>query len=260
MSTAKIPSPKLPKRLTRQQIAQGLESVPIDSLILGSQSPTSRLTHKQRTFARAIALGETKAGAYRSAYNTHAAPHKQSLEGQRLVANPIVARQIAAFQVAAAAAAYATPALLRQLVIERLTAAAIDPAVKPAQQLRALELLGKVTEVAAFTERREIIKVDTSGTAKSRLLASLRLAIEGSVSDATIKPATELLEELAQAHAEKAGDATPPTAHPHAGEEWPPAPMHSNPLKQTRQIVKKKTTTFPEQNFAPSQPTNPESL
>ena len=82
-------------------------------------------------------------------------------------------------------------AVLRQLVIEWLTAAATDPAVKPAQQLLALELLGKVTEVAAFTERREIIKVDTSGTAKSRLLASLRLAIEGSVSDATIKPATE---------------------------------------------------------------------
>jgi hypothetical protein len=162
-----------------------------------------------------------------------------------------VQAQIAAFQVAAAAAAYATPALLRQLVIERLTAAAIDPAVKPAQQLRALELLGKVTEVAAFTERREIIKVDTSGTAKSRLLASLRLAIEGSVSDATIKPATELLEELAQAHAEKAGDATPPTPDPHAGAAWPPVPMHRTPLKQTRQIVKKKQT------FAPSEPTNP---
>ena len=56
-----------------------------------------------------------------------------------------------------------------------------------------------MTEVAAFTERREIIKVDTSGTAKSRLLASLRLAIEGSVTDVTLKPATELLGELAQA-------------------------------------------------------------
>ena len=251
MNTAKIPSAKLPKRLTRQEIANGLEGVGIDRVLLGAQSPVSRLTHKQRTFAKAIALGETKAGAYRSAYNTHAAPHKQSLEGQRLAANPIVARQIEAFKVAQAAAAYATPALLRSLVIERLTAAAIDPAVKPAQQLRALELLGKVTEVAAFTERREIVKVDTSGTAKSRLLASLRLAIEGSVTDVTLKPATELLEELAQAHAEKAGDATPPAPDPHAGEEWPPAPMHSTPLKQTRQIVKKKKL------FAPSLPTSP---
>ena len=258
MNTAKIPSPKTPKRLTRSQISQGLEGVSMDRVILGAQSPVSRLTNKQRNFARAIAQGETKAGAYRSAYNTNTHHNAQSLEGQRLVANPAVALQIEAFKVAQAAAAYSTPTLLRQLVIERLTAAAIDPAVKPAQQLRALELLGKVTEVAAFTERREIIKVDTSGTAKTRLLASLRLAIEGSVSDATIKPATELLEELAQAHAEKTEDATPPAPDPHAGEEWPPAPMHSNPLKQTRQIVKKKKSPFPEQNFAPAPPTKPD--
>ena len=64
-----------------------------------------------------------------------------------------------------------------------------------------------MTEVAAFTERREIIKVDTSGAAKIRLLASLRFAIESSVTDVTLKPATELLEELAQA--EKAGDGDP---------------------------------------------------
>jgi len=249
MSTQKIPSPKLPKRLTRQQIAQGLETVPIDSLILGSQSPVSRLTHKQRTFARAIALGETKAGAYRAAYDTHGDHRTQSRRGQEVANIGAVQAQIAAFQVAQAAAAYATPALLRSLVIERLTAAAIDPAVKPAQQLRALELLGKVTEVAAFTERREIVKVDTSGTAKSRLLASLRLAIESSVTDVTLKPATELLEELAQSNAEKAGAEPPPTAHPHAPEQVPPVPMHSTPLKQTRQIVKKKKL------FAPSDPT-----
>ena len=257
MNTAKIPAPKLPKRLTRQEIANGLEGVGIDSVILGAQSPGSRLTHKQRTFAKAIALGNTKAGAYRAAYDTHGDHRTQSRRGQEVANIGAVQAQIAAFQVAQAAAAYATPALLRSLVIERLTAAAIDPAVKPAQQLRALELLGKVTEVAAFTERREIIKVDTSGTAKSRLLASLRLAIEGSVTDVTLKPATELLEELAQAHAEKAGESTPPAPDPHAGTEWPPVPMHSTPLKKTRQIVKKKTTPFPEQNFAPSLPTSP---
>ena len=256
MNTAKIPAPKLPKRLTRSQIASGLDGVGIESVLLGAQSPMSRLTHKQKTFARAIAMGETKAGAYRAAYDTHGDHRTQSRRGQELANNGSVRAQIAAFQVAAAAASYATPALLRQLVIERLTAAAIDPAVKPAQQLRALELLGKVTEVAAFTERREIVKVDTSGTAKSRLLASLRVAIEGSVTDVTLKPATELLEELAQAHAEKAGAEPLPTAHPHAGSEVPLVPMHSTPLRQTRQIVKKKKPGHPD--FAPSEPTSQE--
>ena len=260
MSTNKIPSPKPYKRLTREQIVAGLQHVSVDRVILGSQSPTSRLTNKQRAFARAIAYGETKAGAYRAAYNTAAAPAKQSQEGQRLVRNPAVARQIDAFRVAQAAAEYRTPALLRALVIERLTSTAIDPDVKPAQQLRALELLGKVTEVAAFTERREVIKVDTSGTAKSRLLASLRLAIDSTIVDAAIKPATELLAELAQAQAEKAEESTPPDPDPHASPEWPLVPMHSTPHKQTRQIVKKKKTPFPEQkNFAPSLPTEPKT-
>ena len=63
--------------------------------------------------------------------------------------------------------------------------------------------------------------VELGGTAKTRLLASLRLAIRGSVTDVTLKLATELLEELAQAHAEKAEDGDPPTLDPHAGREVP---------------------------------------
>jgi hypothetical protein len=63
------------------------------------------------------------------------------------------------------------------LVIERLTAAALNPEVKPAQQLQALALLGKVTEVAAFTERREIIRTDNPTEARDKLVQSLRLAL-----------------------------------------------------------------------------------
>ena len=107
-----------------------------------------------------------------------------------------------------------------------------------------------MTEVAAFTERREIIKVDTSGAAKIRLLAILHLAIEGSVTDVTLKPATELLEEQVQAHAEKAEDGDPPTPDPHASRDVPMVPMHSTPLKQARQIVKKQK--FVESKTAPN--------
>jgi len=90
---------------------------------------------------------------------------------------PHIAAQVEAFKIALEAQRYATPAALRALVIERLTAAALNPAHAPAQQLRALELLGKVTEVAAFTERREIIKSDSPADARERLLTSLRAAI-----------------------------------------------------------------------------------
>ena len=57
--------------------------------------------------------------------------------------------------------------------------------------------------------------------------------------------------ELAQAHAEKAEDEPPQRAR---GKPRPT--LHGAPLKQTRQIVKKKKPSHPD--FAPSQPTSPE--
>lgn len=153
-------------------------------------------------------MGETKAGAYRAAYDTHTTPGAQSVEGRRLAANPRVALQIQAFQVAAEAKRYATPAALRSLVIEQLTAMAVDEDVKPAQRLRALELLGKVTEVAAFTERREVVTVTDAGAARDRLLDSLRSALRSDAIDAEVVGST-LLAELA-GHDSEPGD----TPHP----------------------------------------------
>jgi hypothetical protein len=165
-------------RLTRKVVAETLKTVPIDQVLVGAhRSSTKALTPKQRKFAEAVAMGATKAGAYREAYDTHTTPGAQSVEGRRIAANPRVALQIEAFKVAAEAKRYATPAALRSLVIEQLTAMAVNPDVKDAQRLRALELLGKVTEVAAFTERRELVKVTESGDARTRLVDSLRQAL-----------------------------------------------------------------------------------
>ena len=189
-------------KLTRQLVRETLETVPIDQVLVGASSGSPKaLTAKQRRFAEAIAMGDTKAGAYRKAYDTHTRPEIQSAEGARLCANPRVALQIEAFRVAAEARRYATPAALRSLVIEQLTAMAVDPDVKDAQRLRALELLGKVTEVAAFTERRELVKVTDAGDARSRLVDSLRQAL--SVVDVqAIEP--DLLTEIRQASADGA--------------------------------------------------------
>jgi hypothetical protein len=187
METQKIPK-RVPKpKLTREQIREGLKSQPMEALLLGAgNARKTTLTAKQQKFAQALALGETKAGAYRSAYDTNSKPAIQSLEGQRLAAHPSIALQVDALRLAAEARAYATPPALRALVLERLTAHAIDPEVKPAQRLRALELLGKVTEVAAFTERRELIKVTDSNQARTKLIQTLRDAMRAGAVDATI--------------------------------------------------------------------------
>jgi hypothetical protein len=187
MKTQKIPD-KIPRpKLTRDQIREGLKAQPIEALLLGAgNAKQTTLTAKQKKFAAALAAGETKAGAYRAAYNTNTNPHAQSIEGQRLAAHPSIALQVEALRLAAEARAYATPPALRALVLERLTAHAIDPDVKPAQRLRALELLGKVTEVAAFTERRELVKVTDSGQARTKLIQTLRDAMRAGAVDVDI--------------------------------------------------------------------------
>jgi hypothetical protein len=182
-----IPKAKQRAKLTREQIREGLKAQPIEALLLGAgNAKKTTLTAKQQKFAQALAMGETKAGAYRAAYDTHSKPAIQSLEGQRLAAHPSISLQVDALRLAAEAREYATPPALRALVLERLTAHAIDPDIKPAQRLRALELLGKVTEVAAFTERRELIKVTDSGQARTRLIQTLRDAMRAGAVDATV--------------------------------------------------------------------------
>jgi len=222
-----VPKAKARTKLTREQIREGLKAQPIEALLLGAgNAKKTTLTAKQQKFAQALALGETKAGAYRAAYNTHTNPHAQSIEGQRLAAHPSISLQVEALRLAAEARAYATPPALRALVLERLTAHAIDPDVKPAQRLRALELLGKVTEVAAFTERRELVKVTDSGQARSKLIQTLRDAMRAGAIDATIlEPLTVTEPVTLEAELDpSAGDDPDPCSFADTAPAHPPTP------------------------------------
>jgi len=186
------------KRLTRKEIEQGLQAMPVETLLMGvSTAKQKRLTHKQVEFAKQVALGESKAGAYRKSHNSKGKPSTQSKNGQALAKNKAIQTQIDAFKVALEAQKYQTPAHLRALAIHRITEKALDPECPPAQQLKALELLGKITEVALFTERREIVKVSDPSEMREKLMASIRLAIENSQAiDIEARSADELLAEL----------------------------------------------------------------
>ena len=188
------------KKLSRAQIVEGFESIPIDTILLGTASTKkTKLTHKQREFAREVALGETKAGAYRKAYKSKAKPKVASQNGQVLVKNSAIQMQIEAFKVAIEAQKYTTPAHLRALAIHKITEKALDPDCPPAQQLKALELLGKMTEVALFTERREIVQTTSSSDMREKLMESIRLAISNSQAiDVEATSADDLLAEIAR--------------------------------------------------------------
>jgi hypothetical protein len=186
------------KKLSRAEIKAGLESMPIETLLLGATaSKTTKLTHKQKEFAREIAMGNTKAGAYRKAYKHKGKAKTASNEGQRLMKNPAIATQAEAIALALESQKYTTPAHLRALAIHKITEKVLDENCPPAQQLKALELLGKITEVSLFTERREIIQTQSSGDMKEKLMESLRLAIANSQAiDIEAHQADDLLAEL----------------------------------------------------------------
>jgi len=245
-------------KMTRKETREALQAVPIEQVLLGSVgAPETKLTPKQRAFAEAIAMGETKAGAYRRAYNSKGKPETQSRRGQELAKRGAVQAQVDAFRAAIEAQKYATPAHLRALVIEQLTRHALNDEFPPAQRIKALELLGRITEVAAFTERREVVHVHDAETARERLMQSLRLAVQASAIDVQDTSADDLLAEIAgaQAHDDETTDAdtdtdahaqagegleNAPEADPPAGEGLdaaiaPPTPLHSIPHPQTPQ-------------------------
>jgi hypothetical protein len=81
------------------------------------------------------------------------------------------------------------------LAIHELTKWALDESCPPAQRIKSLELIGKMTEVALFTERREVVQVTDSAQIKERLLDTLR-TITAQVTDVTDTAADSLLAEL----------------------------------------------------------------
>ena len=185
-------------KLTRKQIREGLEQVPMEVVLLGAASKGEKaLSPKDVEFARQLALGEKKAAAYRkSRPGSKAKPHSASRTGQRLAASPAIQSQVEAFKGAIEAQKYATPSHLRALVITELTKAAINEDFPPATRVNALKLLGTITEVAAFTERREVRQVSDSAAIKEKLLASLRLAVQSNAVDVSANDADSLLAEL----------------------------------------------------------------
>lgn len=216
---------------------EALEQNPIDRVLLGvSNAKESRMTAKQKRFAQEIALGETKAGAYRKAYGSKGKPATVANKGYALAKRDDIQAMVDAISRALEAERLRTPAHLRALVIHELTETAINPEVKDAQRLKALELLGKVTEVAAFTERREVVQVKDSGDARDRLLESIRLAIKTDAIDADLLEGDDLLRELAltnptETDSEDAG--TPPTADPPVETAAPEPYIHTNPYNES---------------------------
>jgi hypothetical protein len=85
---------------------------------------------------------------------------------------------------------------LRSLVIQSLVQVLIDPDAKQATKVQASKVLGTVTEVSAFTERKEIRHIRSSEDTKAKIMGQLREMLNAGAEDATIIEADTLLREL----------------------------------------------------------------
>jgi hypothetical protein len=214
-----------PTKLTRAQITEGLNSVPV-SHILG-KSVSRELTPKQRAFALEVAKGSTGAGAYRKAYSPKGKPKTHGDNASRLKGDERIKAEIEALQLAIKAQEYQTPSALRALVIQSLVGVITDPESKPGQITAAAKVLGTVTEVAAFTERKEVRTITSSEDARASIMAQLKALSNASATDAHIidAQADELMRELA------GSDTHPPATTPDASEESH-AYTHTIPLER----------------------------
>jgi hypothetical protein len=218
---------KTPKPIGRKALREALETVPVQSLL--SPAVSRELTGKQKKFALEVAKGATKADAYRKAYNPKS---KWTMQTQpyQLSRDERVANEIEAIKRAISAQEYQTPAALRALVIQSLVGVITNPDSQPGQITAAAKVLGTVTEVAAFTERKEVRTITSSEDARAKIMAELKQLTAADVEDVTANDdADSLLAELAISDA----DETHPHPEPQTVESEDPANIHTIPHERS---------------------------
>ncbi len=98
-------------QLSRKQLKEALQTTPIEQVL----GVSNELTHKQKTFARLVASGETGSEAYRKAYKSKGKPKTVGNEAIKLRKNPTISREIEVMKAANDAVTYQTPQQLRLL-------------------------------------------------------------------------------------------------------------------------------------------------
>ena len=214
---------------SRKALHAAAKSTPLEA-ILGAQV-TKALTPRQRKFAKGVAEGKTKVDAYREAYPGATSPNTLSREPYIAARDPRILKEVEAYTLAIESAKQRTPAALRELVIHGLVQVALNPDTKDAVKVQALKTLGTVTEVAAFTERKEVRTISSSEDARRQVMQEIQRlmgANADTVEDAkVIGEADELLRELAGPHP----TGTPPVAEPESPSDTHTIPHESSPIR-----------------------------
>lgn len=133
------------------------------------------LTKKQRDFAKHVADGATGADAYRKSYNSKGKPETVADSASKLRKHPQVAQTIEAMQRAKELADSLSAAQIRALILSDLVKHSQDEEAKLSDRLTAMKMLGQLTDIGAFTERKEVLTVKASVDIKTQLMERLKL-------------------------------------------------------------------------------------
>ena len=215
----------MPQKLTRAQIRAGLDQVPIQQLLSSGEGKQPKITGKMKAFAHAVALGETKANAYRKAYKQTATKRTLASKPYELMRDERIQREAEAYRLAIETAEHRTAGQLKALLVQQLVQHSLDEEFPPAQRMKALHLIGQLFEVGAFLEQKQTTVIHKSADIRARLLDRLqqRAPSAGPATDAL-----ELLEEIKGGSTSEAASGAPtaPGAPP-AGPRAPGALSHT---------------------------------
>ena len=219
------PYKTMPQKLTRAQIKAGLDQVPIETLLSSGEGKKPKITGKMKAFAHALAVGQTKAAAYRGSYNPKPAHSTMVTAPYKLAADPRIQREVDAYKLAIEAEKHRTPAQLKALLVQQLVEHTLNEDFPPAQRMKALHMIGTLFEVGAFLERKESTVIHKSADIRTRLLERLQARAPASAP----ADALELLQEIREGSGNHDADLGAPTGGAPAQRDPAPAsaPTHT---------------------------------
>ena len=189
--------------------------VPADKVLM----PEIDLTPKQRQFVRAMASGASKRDAYLEAYDAQAGSRSVGVTACHIAAQPKIKSAIEQQRAVERLRYSQNPLQIREFVVDSLQHEA-RTAQKPGDRLRALELLGKLADVAAF-ETRSVVTHERAGDTTARLRE--KLARLGAI------------EVEARQVAEEGGDTPTPPPPPQTGRASGGPTRSTNPHKRSEE-------------------------
>jgi hypothetical protein len=196
-------------------------------------------------------MGSTGSDALRKAYKRQGKPKTIANDAHKLRKRPDINSTIEAYEAAIQAQTYQTPAGLRALVIQTLVNVITNNETKDAVKVAAAKTLGTVTEVAAFTERKETRVITSSEDTKTKLLAKLRDMMKANAVDADVIDSDSLLVELQNS----AADATHPYPSPQADQEESLSQLHSTPSEVSPNLSDLEFASASDKNPSDTDPT-----